>query len=98
MTNTNNARGRGGRMRKPAIRVVRSSTCARHVRIQRLQPLGASSIVSVKLADNDCIIYECEGIENAAGAVVLWTTGYGNLFGKFDEQIAEMRAILAEAA
>lgn len=85
--------------RKPDIRVVQSATRARYVRIQRLKPLGAHSIVSVQLAEPDGVAsYSCEGVEDSTGAVELWTTGHGNLFGRFDEQVAEMRAILAVAA
>ena len=80
------------------LRIVNAVARTGHVRIQRLKPIGWAHIVWVQLADPDGVAtYSCEGVEDSAGAVELWTTGHGNLFGKFDEQIAEMRAILAEA-
>lgn len=85
--------------RKPEVRLVRSNAHARYVRIQRLREVGSSYVVSVQLAEPDGpSVYSCEGIEEPSGAIELWTTGHGNLLGRYDEQVAEMRSILAVAA
>lgn len=85
--------------RRPEVRLVRSAAHTRYVRIQRLREVGSRHIVSVQLAEPDGpSIYSCDGIEEPSGAVELWTTGHGNLLGRYDEQVAEMRSILAVAA